>query len=590
MGDKALENVLSMTLASIAGGAEQRMPGETSYSFEAFTLDLRRGSLRAGDREIDLRPKSFEVLRYLVENAGRLVPKDELIQAIWPDVTVTDESLTRCVSDVRLALQARAQRIIKTVPRRGYLLAASVSQPATASSPGALTVSPAAQVLADASSTAASPDPGAGLKAPGEPRTAERRQMTVLSCELIGLVALSAELDLEDLREVTAACHRRCTEIIERHRGRVARYAGDAVLAYFGYAQAHEYDAERAVQAGLALVEALPKLRGGTASPLAARVGIATGVVVLGDLDAAGSGPEQFVVGKTPNLAAGLQALAKTGAVVISSGTRSLTGGLFDYRDLGSVAVKGLAELVPAWQVLGASGTESRFEALRTPTTPLVGRGEEIDLLLRRWGQAKAAKARRAVVGRAGHRQIAHRRDGPRTAERRAASSRALLLFAAPSGQCAAPGHPAARTGGRIEARRHGRTALEKLETALAQTTSDLGTAVPLLADLLSIPTGGRYPAPALTPYKRKEKTLQALVASIADFAAHRPLLILCEDVHWSDPTTRELLDLLVDRVATLRALMIIIFRPEFAPRWVGRPAGRPCSVSAGCHRASAPR
>ena len=312
-----------------AAGKVTRMPGGKSFCFEAFTLDLRRGSLRTADREIDLRPKSFEVLRYLVENAGRLVPKDELIQTVWPDVIVTDESLTRCVSDVRLALQDQGQRIIKTVPRRGYLFAAPVWQPAmeASSAPSAAAtppiIAPEAQILATAPSSAASRnesarDRGEPNEARVEARPAERRQLTVLACELAGLAAFSAELDPEDLREVTAACHRRCAEIIERHRGFVARYSGDGVLAYFGYAQAHEYDAERAVQAGLALVDAAPKLPTGAGPSLAARVGIATGLVVVNDLAAAGAVSEPAVVGQTPNLAVRLQMLAEPGAVVIS--------------------------------------------------------------------------------------------------------------------------------------------------------------------------------------------------------------------------------------------------------------------------------
>jgi hypothetical protein len=163
---------------------------------------------------------------------------------------------------------------------------------------------------------------------------------------------------------------------------------GDGVLAYFGYPQAHEHDAERAVRAGLAVVEAVPKLTTNADSPLQVRVGVATGLVVVGDLIGAGAAQEQAVVGETPNLAARLQALAEPGTVVILASTRQLTGGLFEYRDLGTIGLKGFAESVPAWQVLGAGTVESRFEALRATTTPLVGRDEEIDLLVRRWGQA----------------------------------------------------------------------------------------------------------------------------------------------------------------------------------------------------------
>src|SRR5215471_16674291 len=213
---------------------------------------------------------------------------------------------------------------------------------------------------------------------------AERRQLTVMFCDLVGSTALSTRLDPEDLRGIIGAYHRCCTELIEHNGGFVAKYMGDGVLAYFGYPQAHEHDAERAVRAGLDLVEAVPELETTPGLPLQVRVGIATGLVVVGDLIGAGAAQEQAVVGDTPNLAARLQTLAEPGMVVIASSTRTLIGRLFEYRDLGTVALKGFAEDMPVSQVLGAGAAESRFEALRATTTPLVGREEEIELLLRR--------------------------------------------------------------------------------------------------------------------------------------------------------------------------------------------------------------
>jgi class 3 adenylate cyclase len=225
---------------------------------------------------------------------------------------------------------------------------------------------------------------------------AERRQLTIMFCDLVGSTARSSRLDPEDLRSIIGAYHRCCTELVERNGGFVAKYMGDGVLAYFGYPQAHEHDAERAVRAGLALVEAVPTLATNAGSPLQVRIGIATGLVVVGDLIGMGAAQEQAVVGETPNLAARLQALAEPGAVVIASSTRQLIGGLFEYRDLGTVSLKGFAENVLAWQVLGTGTAESRFEALRVTTTPLVGREEELKLLLRRWAQAKRGDGRPA--------------------------------------------------------------------------------------------------------------------------------------------------------------------------------------------------
>jgi class 3 adenylate cyclase len=213
---------------------------------------------------------------------------------------------------------------------------------------------------------------------PRWPRRFVLATLHVESVEQPWSTALSAKLDPEDLRSIITAYHRCCTELVERHDGFVAKYMGDGVLAYFGYPKAHEHDAERAVRAGLAVVQAVPKLVTTAGSPLQVRVGIATGLVIVGDLIGAGAAQEQAVVGETPNLAARLQALAEPGAVVIAAATRRLTGGLFDYRDLGATTLKGFAGNVPAWQVLGASAIESRFEAMRTAMTPLVGRDEEI--------------------------------------------------------------------------------------------------------------------------------------------------------------------------------------------------------------------
>jgi class 3 adenylate cyclase/tetratricopeptide (TPR) repeat protein len=403
--------------------------------------------------------------------------------------------------------------------------------------------------------------------------SAERRQLTVMFCDLVGSTALSARLDPEDLRSIITAYHRCCTELVERNGGFVAKYMGDGVLAYFGYPQAHEHDAERAVRAGLSLVEALPRLATHAGSPLQVRVGIATGLVVVGDLIGAGAAQEQAVVGDTPNLAARLQALAEPGAVVIASSTRRLTGGLFEYRDLGTVTLKGFADNVPAWQVLGAGVAESRFEALRATTTPLIGRDEEIDLLMRRWEQAKRGEG--CVVLISGEPGIGKSRIAQTLAERISAEPHTRLrYFCSPHHQDSAL-YPSIAQLERAAGFRRDDTddqRLEKLEAVLAQGSNDLGEAVPPLADLLSIPTGDRYPPLNLTPQKRKEKTLHAQLAQVEGLAAQRPVLMVWEDVHWSDPTTRESLDLLVDRIPTLRVLLIITFRPEFTPPWIGRP------------------
>jgi class 3 adenylate cyclase/predicted ATPase len=410
--------------------------------------------------------------------------------------------------------------------------------------------------------------------APRAPReSAERRQLTVMFCDLVGSTALSARLDPEDLRGVISAYHRCCEELIDRNGGFVAKYMGDGVLAYFGYPQAHEHDAERAVRAGLSLVEAVPKLATNDGSPLQVRVGIATGLVVVGDLIGAGASQEQAVVGETPNLASRLQALAEPGTVVIAASTHRLTGGLFEYRDLGSVMLKGFADNVPVWQVLAASAAESRFEALRATTIPLVGRGEEIDLLVRRWEQVKRGVG--CVVLISGEPGIGKSRIAQTILERLGAEPHTRLrYFCSPYHQDSAlyPSITQLERAAGLRREDSANQRLDKLEAVLARGTNDLSEAVPLLADLLSIPTGGRYPPLNLTPQKRKGKTLGAQLTQVEGLASRQPVLMVWEDVHWSDPTTRESLDLLIDCVPKLRVLVIITFRPEFTPPWIGRP------------------
>jgi predicted ATPase/class 3 adenylate cyclase len=424
--------------------------------------------------------------------------------------------------------------------------------------------------LADAS--AATP-PQAATSKPAPHDSAERRQLTVMFVDLVGSTGLSTMLDPEDLQEIIGAYHRCCAKVITQSGGFVARYLGDGVLAYFGYPQAHEDDAEQAVRAGLGLVEGVAKLEAGQTSSLRVRVGIATGLVVVGDLIGGDAAHENEVVGETPNLAARLQALAEPDAVVIESGTRRLLGGLFDYSDLGAVPVKGFGGSVQVWRVLGASSVASRFEALRTMRTPLVGREEEIDLLMRRWQQAKGGEG--PVVLISGEPGIGKSRIAQTVLERLSGEPHTpLRLFCSPHHQDSAL-YPTITQLERAAGFRRDDTdpqRLDKLEALLGEATSDFSEAAPLIADLLSVPTGDRYPPLNLTPQKRKEKTLRALLAQLEGLASHGPVLMVFEDVQWIDPTSLELLDLTVDRVATLPVLLIVTFRPEFTAAWIGRP------------------
>jgi class 3 adenylate cyclase/predicted ATPase len=400
---------------------------------------------------------------------------------------------------------------------------------------------------------------------------AERRQITVMFCDVVDSTALSSRLDPEDLHEVLGGYQECVAETIRRYDGFVARYMGDGVLAYFGYPQAHEDDAERAVRAGLAQIEAVRDLQ--TRERLEIRIGIGTGLVVVGGLAGIGEVQEWAISGETPNLAARLQALAEPNTVVIDPRTRRLVGNLFEYRDLGAVPLRGFVEPVHSYEVLRPSAVESRFEALHPDRlTPLVDREDEIELLRRRWAQAKAGSGRVVLVsaeaGIGKSRLVEAFRDGFE-GERYTR----LRYFCSPHHQDSAL-FPfigqLERAAGFTRDDAHS-VRFGKLEALLAPNAPSERD-VPLLAELLSLPLDNRYPALDFTPQERKEKTFEALLRQFAALAKRQPILMIFEDLHWADPTSRELLDLTVEYVARMPVLLVVTFRPEFEAPWAGQP------------------
>jgi class 3 adenylate cyclase len=401
---------------------------------------------------------------------------------------------------------------------------------------------------------------------------AERRQLTVMFCDLVGSTALSVQLDPEDLREIIAAYHRAIAAIVAESGGFVARYMGDGVLVYFGYPQAHEDEAQRAVRAGLSAIEAVSRLDVGSAK-LQARVGIATGLVVVGDLIGEGSAQEQSVVGETPNLAARLQAVAEPGTVVIAAGTHRLVGNLFEYRELGAVEVKGFAAPVPAWQVLRPSTIASRFEALHgSALAPLIGRDEEIDLLLRRWARAKAGDGQVVLIS--GEPGIGKSRITAELEQRvRVEPHLRLRYFCSPYYQDSALFPFIEQLGRASQLASDDPPAVKwhKLEDLLARAAPP-DDDVAFLADLLSLPVSERHPLPNLSPQRKKARTLEALIRQVEGLSRRLPIVAVFEDAHWVDPTSRELLDLAVEQVRSLPVLLVVTFRPEFQPPWIGQP------------------
>ena len=401
---------------------------------------------------------------------------------------------------------------------------------------------------------------------------AERRQLTVMFCDLVGSTAMSAQLDPEDLRAIIRAYHRCCADCIERGGGFVAKYMGDGVLAYFGYPQAHEHDAERAVQAGLAIVEAAPKLVTAAGFPLHVRVGIATGLVVVGDLIGSGEAQERGVVGETPNLAARLQGIAEPDMVVIAEGTRKLLGNLFELRDLGANDLKGISGPARAWAALRPSSAESRFEALHASgLTALVGREEEFELLLRRWATAKGGEGQLVLLsGEAG---IGKSRLTAALLERLAGEPHTRLRYFCSPQHTDSALYPIIgqmeRAAGLVPDDAP-RAKLNKVDAVLARTSTSIEDAA-LFAVMLSLPNDGRYPTFDLDPPRRRQRTLEALVSQVEALTRQNPVLMIFEDAHWTDPTSLEAFGRTVDRIAGLRALLIVTFRPEFEPPWIGR-------------------
>jgi len=395
-------------------------------------------------------------------------------------------------------------------------------------------------------------------------------------CDLVDSTVLSRQLDPEDLREVIRAYQRCASEVIARYDGFIARYMGDGILAYFGYPHAHEDDPARAIHSALEIVEALEQLHtlpdSQPGARLRVRIGIATGLVVVGDMIGEGASEEAAVVGETPNLAARLQSRAEPSSVLIADATRELAGGLFEYADEGAREMKGFSEPVRAWRVLRTSGVESRFDAARSHRlTPLVGRLRESEELARLWQSASQGNGCVAVlIGEAG---IGKSRLVEALTEKIAGGPHIRLSYQCSPYHTNSALYPFIHQLERDADFRRGDSAgdrLDKLEALLGQYTERVAEIAPLFAALLSLSPAGRYPPLQMTPEQQKAKTIDALLDRLGGLAARAPVFFLFEDVHWVDPTSVELLNLGARRIRGIRALAILTSRDAPDYPWLG--------------------
>ena len=473
---------------------------KNTYELGPFRLDTANGVLLHGSEPVALGRRAVALLRALLEKPGALVSKDALIEAAWPGQAVEDSNLPVQIVALRRALgkATGGDRWIETMPRRGYRFVGPVV------------------AREENFVTAALPQVDAPREhAPIWHGKAERRQITALSCELVGIRAGAGGTDLEDLRETIGGFRRCVSEIAARHAGLVYRHLGNNLLVLFGYPTAHEHDAERAIHAGLELCAAVGTLRTDADVPMRCRVGIATGMVIVGDLAEVGEAQDDGIVGDAADLAVRLQVLAQPDTVTIERATWRLIGKLFNCRHLSALDTNSDTEPLRRWQVLGDSVVASRFEALRgSKLSRLVGRDEEIALMLRRWARAKAGAGQIILVS--GEPGIGKSRIVAALDERLPAGPYLRLrCFCSPYHQDSAlfPVIDQLRRASGFARDDPPAARLQKLEALLAH-TKPVDEDLALLADLLSLPAE-RHPLSNLSPQRRKERTLEALIRQI---------------------------------------------------------------------------
>lgn len=549
------------------------MPDTPRWSFGPFRLEPSTQSLWRDDTLLPLPPKPFAVLAHLVAHAGQVVPKEALLEAVWPQTAVTEGVLKTCLRQIRQVLgeTVRHPQYITTLNRRGYRFIA----PVVACPPEAAPRAPDALPVAVPD---VSRHPEAEARPPVlAPPTAERRHLTVLSCDVVGSTALSGSLDPEAYSEVVRAYHQTCAAVVQRFDGTIAQYLGDGVLLYFGYPVAHEDDAQRAVRAGLALREAFAapssSLVPSAGEAVAVRLGVHTGLVVI---DTVGTGPraEPLALGETPHIAARLQHLANANTLLISAATQQLVAGYFLCKALGTHVLPGLTQPLEVYQVLGTSEAQNRLAvAIPHGLTPLVGRTHDVALLTERWGSVTEGLGQ--VVLLTGEAGIGKSRLVQVLKEHVAEAGYAWLDCQGSLYTQHTAFYPLIALLERAvlrydhEASPHQKS--HAMEACVRHHGLSPAEVVPLLAALLSLPLPADYAPLAWSPDQQKQHTLQALLTLLLRLAAAQPLLLVIEDLHWVDPSTLEWLSLLVEQVPTTNMLILCTCRPDFHPPWTGR-------------------
>ncbi len=531
-----------------------------------WLVDPRNNQLRRGERHVKLEPKVMDVLMYFAAHPGKVVSREELEEHVWAGRVVTYDALTATIVKLRKAFQVdnQAEPVIKTISKRGYCLVASVTRIDPIREPDS---------AGEASEQTAVPAPV--TPATKDKAQHERRQVTVVACELIDYAALTARLDAEDLHDVLQRFQAVCAGVVHRFAGHVGQYLNGGLVIYFGYPEAHEDGAERAVRTALGIQEATRKLAvqfPALQEQLRIRIGIQTGQVVVGEIADGDLHERMSVVGDTPTIANALQNLAEPGDVLIGESTQQLVENRFVFMAQRPLRLKGGSPPIRVYRVQGLQPLSERFEARQLGSlTPLIGRDAEIDLLLKRWQQSCAGESQVVMLcadAGIGKSRILHGLQERLQDQRH----HHLGFFCSPyhTNSSLYPVIAALERTLGIHLNDDPDESLNKLEAHLGALGMDIADNAPVFAALLSLPTTQRYPDFKPRPQELKTRTLSCLLNLLQRMAGQQPLLLMLEDAHWVDPTTLEFIDLVITELRGQRLLIVTSYRPEFDPAWSG--------------------